>query len=261
MPLFSIIIPTLNSSNTLSEALESITHQLFTDFEILIIDGISTDNTIEIANSFCDHRIRVFSERDNGIYDAMNKGIRLAKGDWLYFLGSDDRLFNSMILLRIYETISENKFDVLYGDVNSLRFNGRYCGEVNDQRILSQNLCHQSIFFKKSVFKNIGFFNLKYKSHADWDHNMRWLLSKNISKAYINLVIAEYADGGYSSLNYDLRFEKDMILNYLVYGKKQFSITIRIKLLKQELRRSHIKRDTSQFLKIVVHIPRIILGI
>ena len=86
----SIIIPTFNSANTLRRALDSIIGQTLNDLEVLIMDGVSTDQTLDIAKTYNDNRIRIFSEPDNGVYDAMNKGIDKASGEWLYFLGSDD---------------------------------------------------------------------------------------------------------------------------------------------------------------------------
>src|ERR1700722_16529958 len=96
--LLSIIIPTYNSQNTILTALQSIVKQSFDDFEIIIVDGLSNDDTVTIVKNFQDDRIKIISELDNGIYDAMNKGIDRAKGDWLYFLGSDDRLYNDTVL-------------------------------------------------------------------------------------------------------------------------------------------------------------------
>src|ERR1700744_4382606 len=103
-PFFTIIIPTFNSEKTLQNALSSILSQNFTEFEILIVDGVSNDNTIKIVkeNIEKDKRIRFISEKDNGIFDAMNKGIELSLGEWLYFLGSDDRLHNSSILRSVF---------------------------------------------------------------------------------------------------------------------------------------------------------------
>ena len=260
MPSLSIIIPTLNSSNTLPFALESILHQSFTDFEILIIDGLSTDNTLEIAQSYRDERIKIFSEKDKGIYDAMNKGIETALGEWLYFLGADDRLYDQKVLKLISEEISGGNYDVLYGDVYSSRFNGRYAGEFNNEKILNQNLCHQAVFFKKEVFKITGVFDLKYNAHADWDHNMRWLLSPKISKSYINCIIAEYADGGFSSLFGDPKFEDEKLFRYLIYGKTQINRGLRISLIKHELIRTAKENNKYLFLKLVLNIPRIIIG-
>ena len=94
-PFISIIIPTFNAESTILKALESILQQTFKDFEILIIDGLSKDKTIEIVENLKDSRIKIHSDKDIGIYDAMNKGIHYAQGKWLYFIGSDDYLYNN----------------------------------------------------------------------------------------------------------------------------------------------------------------------
>jgi hypothetical protein len=185
----------------------------------------------------------------------------LAKGNWIFFLGSDDKLFNSNVLQLIIDEISNNDYDVIYGDVYSTRFCGRYDGEFNYLKIMSQNICHQAIFFKKTVFKKTGLFNLRYKSHADWDHNMHWFLSPAISKMYYNCIIAEYADGGFSSLTNDPKFENERILKYLIYGKSRFPINYRISLLKQELKRTAQEHNKYLFLKLALNIPRIITGV
>lgn len=216
----SILIPTYNSDATLAIALGSIANQTYYDFEVLIIDGMSTDKTLEIAESYTTKMpsLRIFSEKDQGIYDAMNKGIELAEGDWLYFMGSDDELINNDILKEVSDQFRQ--YDVIYGNVYSDRFNGNYDGEFNYVKLIERNICHQSIFLKKEVFKKVGYFNLKYKSHADWDHNIRWFYSKEIKNKYVELIIANYADGGYSSLNDDLIFKRDKNLILFVKGMK-----------------------------------------
>lgn len=254
----SIIIPTSNSGATLKETLDSIICQTFTNYEVLLLDNLSQDDTIDIINFYqlFHDNIRLVSGRDKGIYDAMNKGIKLAKGEWIYFLGSDDLLYNSDILGHIFSS-AVNSFDVIYGDVNSTRFSGRYDGEFNNIKILSQNICHQAIFFKKAVFEKTGLFNLRYKSHADWDNNMHWFLSTVISKVYINFIVAEYADGGRSSLLGDPKFEKEKILKYLIYGKNQFTTNFKIRLLLKELKRTIIKHNFDIFAKLILNIPMI----
>jgi glycosyltransferase involved in cell wall biosynthesis len=216
MPEFSIIIPTFNAEKTLAIALASILQQSFKDFEILVMDGVSTDNTLMIANSFHDDRIKIYSEKDKGIYDAMNKGIEKADGEWLYFMGSDDTFFNHEILLKVSKYFFNH--DIIYGDIISTRFNGLRIGKSDPKSILHKNICHQGIFFRKSIFKKTRKFNLKYPAHADWDHNMKWILDSSINKIYINDTIAIYADGGFSSKFGDSIFEKDRLLNYLSYS-------------------------------------------
>src|SRR5690606_10153742 len=110
-PLISIIIPTYNSAKTLRQALTSVVGQTYKKIEVLIIDGCSNDDTLVIVQSYAaeDSRLKWVTEPDNGIYDAMNKGIQLAKGEWLYFLGSDDKLHDEYVLEKIFQnSLSEN---------------------------------------------------------------------------------------------------------------------------------------------------------
>ena len=216
-PLISIIIPTYNSVATLSVALDSIVNQTFKNWEVFIMDGASVDTTLEIATKYQEkfpHKIYMHSEKDSGIYDAMNKGIDLVNGEWLYFMGSDDSLYETTTLEKILKFLKPNNYDVIYGNVTSPRFGGVYDDEFTHSKLINKNICHQAIFLNKVVFKKIGNFNLKYKSHADWDHNIRWFFSTKISKKHANLIIANYADGGYSSLNEDLEFKNYLKQNY-----------------------------------------------
>ncbi len=257
--MFTIIIPTYNSENTLSNSIDSILKQTFTDFEILIMDGVSTDKTVEIAKSYNDSRIIVHSEKDKGIYDAMNKGIQLAKGNWLIFLGSDDKLFDANVLSKVAKIIFANTYDVIYGDVYSTRFNGRYDGEFGEDKILKKNICHQAIFFNKSVFKKVGNFDLNYKVYADWDHNLRWMLNPKIDKKYVDIVISDYADGGFSSQNSDPIFLKEKQFNVFLYGRFSKTYRQKIKRLLKELRAN--KSNKRLLKKIMLNSPKILFNV
>src|SRR3982750_4096075 len=105
MPLLSIIIPTFNSQITIERCLESLSKQTFRDFEILVIDGGSEDNTIGLVKEKQPvlPAVTLVSEKDEGTYDAMNKGIGLSTGTWLYFLGSDDWLYNEQVLQNVFK--------------------------------------------------------------------------------------------------------------------------------------------------------------
>lgn len=219
-PLFSIIIPTFNAEGTLAVALDSIVNQTYRNWEVLIVDGLSADHTIKIAEKYQKQfpKIQIYSEKDNGIYDAMNKGIDLSKGEWLYFMGSDDCLYETTTLEKIAKQKEIKSFDVIYGSVYTTRFNGIYDGVFSYTKLMNQNICHQAIFFRNSVFKKVGKFNLKYKSHADWHHNIRWFFSSKIQKLYVNQIMATYADGGFSSLNNDEVFVRDKHFLLLIKG-------------------------------------------
>jgi glycosyltransferase involved in cell wall biosynthesis len=217
-PFFSIIIPTYNSAITLEDCLRSILSQTFKNYEILILDCFSSDNTFEIIKAFKDERIKILSEKDNGIYDAMNKGIMISKADWLYFLGSDDKLFDKNVLKDIYLYLSKNTVDILYGDVIFKSNNKKYLGEFNLEKLLLErrNICHQSIFYNKLVFKENGNYNLKYEILADYDFNIRMFLNEKLNKKYLDRKIAIYNDQGISSKKVDLIFRDDLIKNYVL---------------------------------------------
>jgi glycosyltransferase involved in cell wall biosynthesis len=215
---FSIIIPTYNSASTLARCLDSIIAQNFNDFEILIMDGLSTDNTLKIAQKYHDPRIKIHSEKDKGIYDAMNKGILTAQGKWLYFLGSDDYLHDNAVLHTIHTLIKNKNADVIYGNVVSRVFTGKYNDIYNYIKIYKENIPHQAIFFNKQLFDKIGYFNLKYKILADYEHNLKWFLNRKTKIVYTSGIIAHYGGSGISTANPDLAFEKDRAYKYIRYG-------------------------------------------
>ena len=237
---FSILTPTLNSAESLERTINSVLQQNYDNWEHIIIDGGSTDGTIEIIKKY--PHLKWISEPDRGIYDAMNKGITLANGDWIYFLGSDD-LLKPGILKKIGASENSN-VDVIYGNVWSTRFGGKYDGPFDFRKIYVKNICHQAIFLNKRVFKIIGAFNLKYKSHADYDHNIKWFLNKKIKHKYIDLVIAEYADGGFSSLNPDMVFAKEKRFKFIKYGWNTAPTIFIISLCYEEL-----NSQTTSYLK------------
>ena len=123
------------------------------------------------------------------------------------------------------------------------------------KKFFKKNICHQSIFFNKNVFKKIGNFNLKYKTHADWDHNIRWFLSKNITKEFLNITCAEYADGGFSSINNDLLFDDEKRWKYLLFRPKNHSTGYKFLIIKNMLIQSIKNNDFLKLIFIVYSIP------
>lgn len=218
-PFFSIIIPTFNSAKTVQKCIESVIYQTFTNFEVLIIDGVSSDNTLQIASDFSDSRIKILSEPDKGIYDAMNKGIKLAKGSWLYFLGSDDSLYDENVLEAVVIEIHKHKVDVIYGNVLMKPSNRIYDGEFTYEKMQTVTLCHQAIFYKKKIFKDFGLYNIRYKVLADHDMNLNWLFSSKHKNLFIDKIIAQYSESGFSSYFIDKEFEKD-------FNQKLFKLSL-----------------------------------
>ncbi|GAA3975381.1 glycosyltransferase family 2 protein [Mucilaginibacter dorajii] len=226
----SIIIPTFNSARTLNACLQSITEQDYDNFEVWIIDALSTDETLALIKSYVAKFpfVNFISEADKGIYDAMNKGIDLCNGNWLYFLGSDDTFHNNKVLSAIALKIMETKADVVYGNVimrgkNKWNLdNVIFDGEYNLEKFIDRNICHQAIFYKKSVVEKIGYYNLKYVTNADFDYNLRCYA--RFTFTFIDLVIANFFVGGQSSNVEDYVFKADrgaLLMKY--FGRRIFN--------------------------------------
>tara|TARA_Y100000589_G_scaffold321098_1_gene351848 strand:- start:44509 stop:45330 length:822 start_codon:yes stop_codon:yes gene_type:complete len=242
IPFFSIIIPTYNSSETISGTLSSIVSQTFNDYEVIIMDGLSKDNTKETVQKFiAKHpQIKFYSEKDNGIYDAMNKGIKKATGQWIYFVGSDDTLYDKAVLQQVYNHISKNKnYKLIYGNVriigsvNWAKDGQVYDGKFTFEKLMQKNISHQACFYHHTLFQIFGEFNVKYNICADYDFNLR--IFAKIKTLYVPIIIANFYTGGASSVDNDDSFSKDkwrLIIKYtniklLLYNTKQYSNKIR----------------------------------
>ncbi len=215
----SIIIPTYNSSKVIGRALDSIVAQTFGDWEVLVMDGASKDNTGEIVKSYNDERIKFYSEPDKGIYDAMNKGIKKAQGEWLYFLGSDDWLYDNEVLAYFFRDNDFSEYDVVYGDVEAPQLTENHRGKWSLDN-LNYNRCHQTIFYKKDIYNKFGLYNLKYKILADFDFNLKWFLNRDILSLYVQRIVSCYSDGGVSSGNVDVKFSHDFFRLICTRGRK-----------------------------------------
>jgi glycosyltransferase involved in cell wall biosynthesis len=205
MSFLSVIIPTFNAEMTIESCLDSLMCQTYQDFEICIIDGASSDGTVDKVNQFCTKfkNIKIVSEPDKGTYDAMNKGIAIAQGDWLYFLGSDDQIYDEHVFSDIFNTTLARRCGIMYGSVH---INGDtpwakdgqiYDGEFPIRKLLERNICHQAVFYKKTLFDKLGNYNVQYPVCADWAVNLRFF--PRTTPKYIDRIIANFQGGGISS--------------------------------------------------------------
>lgn len=176
MPKFSIIVCTLNSEAYLFQCLNSIKCQTFNDYEIIIVDGGSTDNTIEIVNSFKIEK--VFNKVNGGVSKAMNFGITKAIGEIIAILHSDDYYYTDNSLQIIFDCFEEKKCKWLYGNIVYLKEDGNF--DLKDNGIYSKeylshtfNIPHPSVFIKKEVYEELGLFNELYKYAMDYDLLLR----------------------------------------------------------------------------------------
>lgn len=204
-PLVSVITVVLNGFKYLEQTIQSVLNQSYDNVEYIIIDGGSTDGTVDIIRKYEEAIDYWVIEPDEGLYDAMNKGIVLSTGKFLYFLGADDFLFN--VLDKISSNLTEDS-KICYGNV--LRGNNTiYDGKFNLYKIFKRNICHQAIFYPRNIFILKGNFNTRYNTVADYDLNLRCWADKKIVFEHCPLLIANYGDGGRSSQLKDERFEKD----------------------------------------------------
>jgi glycosyltransferase involved in cell wall biosynthesis len=210
MPFFSIIIPTYNSEQTISSCLASVLSQKFDDFELIIIDGSSSDKTVSLVKNIVATKPEllhtIVSEKDKGIYDAMNKGADRANGQWLYFLGSDDEFVNDEVLSAVYKYLVKNPHrDFFYGNVLLRSTGKRYAGRFDMRRLMIVNICHQALFVSKKTFLELGPFNTRYTLWADWDFNLKVFLHRK-QVCFASYDIAYYNDSGKSSASSDMIF-------------------------------------------------------
>lgn len=228
-PFFSIIIPVYNAAADIENALKSVCDQHFRDFEIIVMDGVSTDDTAAIVRkkATADNRIKLVVEKDAGIYDAMNKGIALAAGKWVYFLGSDDVLHNDEVLRTVHDLLQEDKADVWYGDVLIMPGRERYGGLFSAKQLLYRNISHQAIFYKRTIFEQVGLYNLAFKMHADWDFNIRCFESEAVTRQYREMIVAEFMEGR-TSAGHDRQF-----LRMVLIPKKMEDIRLNPKQLRK----------------------------
>jgi len=220
-PLISVITPTFNSGPKIAATVASVLSQRRDLYEYLVIDGGSTDDTLAHLRAE-GPALRYLSEPDEGIYDGMNKGIRLTSGEFLYFLGAGDRLLPGVleaVAAEIRKLPCEGQTSrptLLYGNVDWSIFSRPYDERFDRSKLRHRNICHQAIFYQRSVFDRLGFYNTKYRSLADWEFNIRCFNDRGIRKRYISLRIADYEGGGKSTTAPDpafLRMQLEFLLS------------------------------------------------
>jgi glycosyltransferase involved in cell wall biosynthesis len=206
-PLISIITVVYNDAPQLEETIRSVVNQPYSQFEYIVIDGGSTDQTVDIIKKYVNHISYWVSEKDNGVYDAMNKALAIAKGNWIYFLGSGDVLYP--VLEQIAAMLTNDRI-IYYGDVYRRDTNTVYDGPFSPFKFAVANICHQAIFYPADVFSKYRY-NTKYKIQADYALNMQCYGDQAYRFHYLPVTICSYEGAGYSDTMLDLVFFKDKI--------------------------------------------------
>ncbi len=206
----SIITVCYNSSATISDTIESVLAQSYPSIEYIIVDGVSTDATLEIINKYKDHIAHIVSEPDNGIYDAMNKGIQIATGNFVGILNSDDIFDNPDVIKNLVSFINQNQeLDAVYADLiyvdqsNTNRKTRSYKLRKNALWKIRFGFMipHPTFYAKRELFHKLGGYKTNYRVAADFELMLRFLLNK-IKIARLPITMVRMREGGISSTGF-----------------------------------------------------------
>lgn len=226
-PLVSIITTSLNSSSTILKTIKSVDEQTYKHIEHIFIDGGSKDNTVKIINQNSNRIVKIISEKDRGIYDAMNKGINCSKGDIIGILNSDDKFASNEIIYKIVNSFCKHKCDILYGNINYVNNNDRIIRSWNSSSYKKGSFLygwhppHPSLFLNKSVYNFSGLFDLNFKIAADFEFMLRIFTNNLYKKKYLDEIFVNMMIGGASNT-----------LKGIIKGNKEIRLAFRKNKLK-----------------------------
>ena len=207
----SIITVTFNSAATVRGSIESVLHQSYSDIEYLVVDGASKDETLSIVREYDEKfegRLRYVSEPDKGIYDAMNKGIRMATGDVVGILNSDDFFTSDVVIARVAEEfLSEETLEAVYGDIHFVKDeNLKKCTRYYSSKSFRPWLlrfgfmpAHPSFYCRKAVYEKYGLYDLQYRTSSDFEMMVRLLGKYKIKTKYLPMDFVTMREGGEST--------------------------------------------------------------
>ncbi len=202
MPAVSIITINYNNAKGLEKTIQSVIEQNFTDFEFIIIDGGSSDESVEVIKKYESKISHWASEKDKGIYNAQNKGIKVAKGEYTLFLNSGDYLAEKDILKKVF--YKKPTADIVYGNMyivysKDRMEKGYMPAELTFYHMIKNTLWHPVSFIKRSLFEKYGGYNEDYKIAADYDFFLNMLIVKKVSTEYLNEFISVFIHDGKSA--------------------------------------------------------------
>lgn len=210
----SIITATYNSAPTIRDTLTCIAGQEYPDIEHIIIDGLSKDNTLAIVSEY-PHVVKVISEKDNGIYDAMNKGVQLATGEVVGILNSDDFYDHHQVLTKVMKAFSDPAVDAVYGDLQYVKQHNIHAvtrtwrsGHFKKKYFYYGWMPpHPTFFVRRKIYDQAGLFNTSLRSAADYELMLRILLKHGVNVQYIPEVLVKMRAGGISNASLQNRLK------------------------------------------------------
>lgn len=198
----SILTINLNNKSGLEKTMQSVFEQDYQNFEFIIVDGGSNDGSYELIEKESNRINKWISEKDNGIYNAMNKAIKLAKGEYCFFLNSGDYFVNSEVLSTLFKNNIDT--DIISGNVLKVRNTGKWNRvksheQVNLLNLMRHSLPHQGSLIKRSLFDSIGYYNEQYKIISDWEFFLKALILNQSTYKHVEVDISFFMLDGISS--------------------------------------------------------------
>ena len=223
-PRLTVITATFNSEENILDCLKSIQRQSYQNFEHIIIDGASYDNTLKIIKKYSDSRTKVYTEKDSGIYNALNKGLKLASGDIVGFLHSDDMFYSNNTLRELISRFDKDNVLGVYGDLNYVdkKYSNKVVRHWESGKFQKYKLFlgwmppHPTLFIRNSVYHDIGLFDESYKISSDYNFCIKAFVKYGEHFEYINNIITTMRVGGVSNNN---------MKNIILKSKEDFKIT------------------------------------
>lgn len=234
----SIITVCYNSEKTIEETIKSVLEQDYDNYEHIIVDGKSKDGTLKIVEKYKSKykgKLKIISEKDSGLYDAMNKGIKNSTGDIIGILNSDDKFATSSVLREITKALKGKKYKGCYSDLEfrdheTMQTITRVWKSKEGSYKLGWHPPHPTLYLKREVYENIGNFNLNYRICADYDFMLRMMINK-INLIYIPKVLIHMRSGGIST-NGLKGYIKNFKESYLVLKNNNIKFPLLINLLR-----------------------------
>lgn len=238
-PFFSIIVVSFNAENEIEQTISSVLKQKFDSYEVIVKDGLSTDGTLsKIPQS---DKIHVYSQKDSGIYDAMNQAIELSNGKYLCFLNCGDYFADENVLEGIFAVAQNYDEAVVYGNYSRKGVSFKQPGNITDFYLYRTPLCHQTMFISKVLFEQNGMYDTTYRILADYEHTLHDYFSGK-KFVHCDVVVCDYMGGGASETpkGIEIKKEERKIILDKYYSKTQqrkneFKLKLSFKKLRQKL--------------------------
>ena len=238
----SIITICFNNASEIEYTIQSVVNQTYNNIEYIIVDGKSTDKTIEIINNYREKISKIISEPDKGIYDAINKGIRNATGDIVGLIHAGDQLYDKFVIEKVVNHFKRYNVDALYGHSKIYSSDGKRIARINKSPEYRNNLfrigwfpSHQSFYARLDLFKEFGLYNLKYSIAADYELLFRFIYVNRITVKLLDAFIIKFKTGGTStkSVNSIIKLNKECVCAWKDNGYNIPIYTIPLKIFRK----------------------------